>query len=130
MASLRERDDDDEPEREYDDELLADISADERTTDTPQDEDKEHRRIRRIKNAKRAKCRWNAEAHAQNPPHRRNLDVAFTAADDRQYNTPIGNIAEASDAVHHHSIGSAGPHPLAAAQPLKIGASRELHPPG
>jgi hypothetical protein len=38
----------------------------------------------------------NAQAHAQNPPHRRNLNSAFTAADYHQYNTPIRNIAEAA----------------------------------
>jgi hypothetical protein len=74
MASLYERD--------YDDELLADVSADERTTDAPQDKDKEHRRMRRIKNAKHAKRMRNAEARARNPPHRRNLNGAFAAADD------------------------------------------------
>jgi hypothetical protein len=53
MASLHEHGDNDEPGREYDDELLANISDDERTADAPQDEDEEHRRIRRIKDAKR-----------------------------------------------------------------------------
>jgi chromatin segregation and condensation protein Rec8/ScpA/Scc1 (kleisin family) len=96
MAFLHEHDDDDEPGREYNDELLADISADERMADAPQDKDEEHIRIRRIKNTKRAKHRQNAEARARNPPHRINLDGAFAAADDRQYNTPIGNIAEAA----------------------------------
>jgi hypothetical protein len=87
MASLREHDDNDEPGRDYDDELLADVSADKRMADAPQDEDEEHRRIRRIKNAKRAKSRRNAEARARNPPHRRNLNNAFTTA---------RNIAEAA----------------------------------
>jgi hypothetical protein len=82
LASLHERDDDGEPEREYEDELLADISTDERTADALQDEDERHRRIWRIKNAKHAKRRQNAEACAQNPPHRRNLGGAFAAADD------------------------------------------------
>jgi hypothetical protein len=50
MAYLHEHYDDDEPGREYDDELLVDISADECTVDA-QDEDEEHRRIWRIKNA-------------------------------------------------------------------------------
>jgi hypothetical protein len=94
MASLHEHDDDDEPGREYNDDLLADVSADEHMADAPQDEDEDHRRIRRIKNAKHAKCRRNMEAHARHPPHRRNLNSAFTAVDDRQYNTPIGNIIE------------------------------------
>jgi hypothetical protein len=96
MASLRERDDDNDLGREYDDELLADVSADERMVDAPQNDDEEHRRIRRIKNAKRAKRRRNIEAHARNPPHRRFLDGAFAAADDRLYNTLIENIAEAT----------------------------------
>jgi hypothetical protein len=51
MASLHKHDNDDKPGREYDDELLADVSADKRTAVAPQDEDEEHRRIRRIKNA-------------------------------------------------------------------------------
>jgi hypothetical protein len=53
MASLRNADDD-EPGPEYDDGLLGDVSADERTVDIPQDKNKEHRRIRRLKNAKLA----------------------------------------------------------------------------
>jgi hypothetical protein len=36
----------------------------------------------------------------------------------------------ASDAERYCSTGPAGPYAAAAAQPLKIGASRELHPPG
>jgi hypothetical protein len=77
MASLHEHGDDDEPGREYDDELLADVSANERTADAPQGEDEEHKRIRRLRNAKQAKRRRNAEARARNPPHRRNLNGAF-----------------------------------------------------
>jgi hypothetical protein len=96
MASLHENSDDDEPGKEYDNKLLGDISVDERTTDAPQDEDEEHRRIRRIKNAKHAKRRRNMEARARNTSHRRKLNGAFARADDRQYNTPIGNIAEAA----------------------------------
>jgi hypothetical protein len=53
MASLRISDDD-ELGPEYDDEQLADVSANEPTADAPQDENEEHRRIRRLKNAKRA----------------------------------------------------------------------------
>jgi hypothetical protein len=37
MASLHEHDNNDEPRREYDDKLLVDVSADERTVDAPQD---------------------------------------------------------------------------------------------
>jgi hypothetical protein len=44
MASLRNADDD-EPGPEYDAELLADVSADERTADAPQVENEEYRRI-------------------------------------------------------------------------------------
>jgi hypothetical protein len=91
MASLHEHGNDDEPGREYDDELLADISSNESTADVPQDEDEEHRRIRRIKNPKRAKHRRNMEAYARNPPHQRNLNGAFATSDDREYNTPIRN---------------------------------------
>jgi hypothetical protein len=64
--------------------------------DAPQDKDEEHRRIWRIKNAKCAKHRWNAEARAWNPPYHRNLYGAFAAADDHKYNTPIGNITKAA----------------------------------
>jgi hypothetical protein len=45
MASLRDHDDDDKLGREYDDELLANISANEATVGTPQNKDEEHRRI-------------------------------------------------------------------------------------
>jgi hypothetical protein len=45
MASLCNADDD-ELGPEYDDELLADVFADERMVDAPQDENEEHRRIR------------------------------------------------------------------------------------
>jgi hypothetical protein len=44
MVSLRNMEDH-EPGPEYDAELLADLSADECTTDAPQDENEEHRRI-------------------------------------------------------------------------------------
>jgi hypothetical protein len=64
--------------------------------DAPIDEDAEHRRIRKAKNAKRAKCKRNAKARARHPPHCRNLQGAFAAADDCEYNTPIGNIVEAA----------------------------------
>jgi hypothetical protein len=70
MAALHEHGDDDEQGREYDDKLLVDVSTDERTTDAPQDEGEEHRRIRKIRNAKRAKRRCNAKARAWNPPYR------------------------------------------------------------
>jgi hypothetical protein len=70
LASLRNAEDD-EPGLEYDAELLANISANERTTDAPQDENEEHRRIRRLKNAKHAKRRQNVENHARNPLYRR-----------------------------------------------------------
>jgi hypothetical protein len=94
MASIRDHGDNDEPGREYNDKLLANISADERTADAPQDEDDERRGMQKAKNTKRAKCTRNAEARARNSPHRRNLHDAFTAFDDREYNTPIGNIAQ------------------------------------
>jgi hypothetical protein len=83
VASFHEHDDDDELEREYDDEQLADVSADEPVADDPQDEDEEHRRFRRIKNAKCTKHSQTTEALPQNPPHRRNLNGAFSVADDR-----------------------------------------------
>jgi hypothetical protein len=66
MAFLRNVDDD-ELGLEYDDEVLTDVSANEPTADAPQDENEEHRRIRWLKNAKRAQHKWNAENHASNP---------------------------------------------------------------
>jgi hypothetical protein len=95
MASIRNVDDD-ELGPEYDDEQLADVFADEPMTDGPQDENKDHRRIRRVKNAKRAKRRWNMENRAHNPMYQRNLNNAFAAAADREYRTLIGAIAEAA----------------------------------
>jgi hypothetical protein len=62
--------------------------------DVPLDEIEEHRRIRRLKNAKRTQCRQNKKNHARNPMHRRNLNNAFAAAADREYRTQIGTIAE------------------------------------
>jgi hypothetical protein len=59
MASLRNAVDD-ELDPQYDNEQLADVSADKPTADAPQDEDEEHRRIRRVKNAKRAQRRRSA----------------------------------------------------------------------
>jgi hypothetical protein len=56
MASLLNADDD-KSGLEYGAELLTDISADKHTTDAPQDENKEYRRIQWLKNIKRAKCR-------------------------------------------------------------------------
>jgi hypothetical protein len=50
----------DEHETQYDNEKLTNISADEPIADAPQDEDEEHRRVRRAKNAKRAQHRRNA----------------------------------------------------------------------
>jgi hypothetical protein len=59
--------DDDEPGPEYDAELLVDVSSNERTVDTPQDENEEYRRIWWLKNAKRAKRRQNKENRTHNP---------------------------------------------------------------
>jgi hypothetical protein len=66
MASLHNTEDD-KLEPQYDNEQLADVSADEPTADAPQDEDEEHRRIRRVKNAKRAQHRRNAQNRAREP---------------------------------------------------------------
>jgi hypothetical protein len=95
MASLRNTEDD-EPGLEYDAELLADVSGNEHTTDAPQNENEEHKRIRQLKNAKCAKCRWNAENCTRNLLYRRNLNSAFGTAEDRQYRTLISAIAEAA----------------------------------
>jgi hypothetical protein len=65
MASLRNVEDD-ELGTEYDVKLLADVSADKRMADAPQDENEEHGRIRRLKNAKQAKRRRNMENRAHN----------------------------------------------------------------
>jgi hypothetical protein len=45
---------------QYDNEQLTDVSANEPTADAPQDDDEEHQRIRRAKNAKRAQRKHNA----------------------------------------------------------------------
>jgi hypothetical protein len=65
MASLRNTDDD-EPDPKYDAKLLADVSADERTADTPKDENEEYKRTRRLKNAKRAMRNRNMKNCARN----------------------------------------------------------------
>jgi hypothetical protein len=62
IASLRNAEED-ELGTQYDNEQLVDVSADEPTAVAPQDEDEEHRRIRRAKNAKRAQRRCNAPAN-------------------------------------------------------------------
>jgi signal transduction histidine kinase len=90
MASLRNAEDD-ELDPQYDNEQLADISADEPLADAPQDEYEEHRRIRRAKNAKRAQRRRNAQNRARVP---RDLNNAFATVADHEYHTPIGAIAE------------------------------------
>jgi hypothetical protein len=59
LASIRDHVNNDEPGGQYDNELPADICDDENTANAPQDEDEE----RKAKNAKRAKCRLNAEAY-------------------------------------------------------------------
>jgi hypothetical protein len=82
MPSLRNTGDN-EPGPEYDAEVLTDVSTDEHTVDAPQDENEVYRRIRRLKNAKRAKCRWNTENHARNPLYERNLNNAFAVAEDQ-----------------------------------------------
>jgi hypothetical protein len=94
MASLRNADND-EPGPEYDAELLADVSANERMVDAPLGENEEYRRIHRLKNAKRAKRRQNTENCACNPLYQRNLNNTFSAAEDREYRALIGAIAEA-----------------------------------
>jgi hypothetical protein len=95
MASLRNADDD-EPGPEYNDEVLADVSADEPTADAPQDQNEEHRRIWQLKNAKRAQRRRNEENRTRNPMYQRNLQNAFAVATVWEYRTPIGAIAEAA----------------------------------
>jgi hypothetical protein len=84
---------DDKMDPQYDNEQLTDLSAEQPTTDAPQDEDKENRRILRVKNAKRAQRRRTAQNHAREP---RDLNNAFAAVADREYRTPIGAIAEAA----------------------------------
>jgi hypothetical protein len=65
MASIRNHDDDDEPGNQYDNELLAEVFADENMANVPQDKDEERRRVCRARNSKPAKRRWNVEAHAR-----------------------------------------------------------------
>jgi hypothetical protein len=49
-----------------------------------------------VRNAKRAQRKRNAENRARDPMYQRNLNNAFAAVADREYCTPIGNIAEAT----------------------------------
>jgi hypothetical protein len=91
MASLRNAEED-ELGTQYDNEQLADVSADEPTAATPQDEDEEHQRIWRAKNAKRAQRRRIAQNGAREP---RDLHNAFAAVADCEYHTLICAIAEA-----------------------------------
>jgi hypothetical protein len=95
MASLGNADDD-ELGPEHDAKLLADVSADERMADAPQDENEEHKRIRQLKNAKRVQRRRNAENHGRYPMYQRNLNNAFAIAAAQEYRTLIGAIAEAA----------------------------------
>jgi hypothetical protein len=88
MASLHNAKED-ELDTQYDNEQLADVSADEPTANSPQDEDEEHRRIRQAKNAKRAQRRRNAQNRAREP---RDLNNAFALVVDCEYRTPMGNI--------------------------------------
>jgi hypothetical protein len=90
IASLRNAEED-ELGTQYDNEQLVDVSADEPTAVAPQDEDEEHRRIRRAKNAKRAQRRCNAQNRAREP---RDLNNAIVVAVDREYRTSIGTITE------------------------------------
>jgi hypothetical protein len=83
MASLHNVEDD-ELDPQYDNEQLADVSANEPIEDAPQDEDEEHRRIRRVKNAKCAQRRHNAQNRAREP---RDLNNAFVAVADHEYRT-------------------------------------------
>lgn len=95
MTSLR-NDDNDELGIGFNNKVLKNISADENTANAPQDEDAKHRRIQRLKNTNRAKHRQNAQAHAKNPPLKRNLNAMFAGVGDNEYVTPIGNIAQAA----------------------------------
>jgi hypothetical protein len=97
MASLC-NEEDDEPGLEYDAELLTDISTNERTTDAPQDENEEHKRIWWLRNPKH---KWNIENRAHNLRYDRNLNNALAAAEDQEYCTSIGAIAEAALLAQH-----------------------------
>jgi hypothetical protein len=88
--------DDDEPGPKYDAELLAKVSANERTAHAPLGENEEYKRIRWLKNTKCAKHRRNMENCALNPLNKRNLNNAYAAAEDREYRTLIGATAEAA----------------------------------
>jgi hypothetical protein len=81
MASLRNAEDV-ELDPQYDNEQLANISADEPTADAPQDEDEEHRRIQRVKNTKRTQRRRNAQNHTC---EQRDLNNNFVAVVDWEY---------------------------------------------
>jgi hypothetical protein len=84
---------DDELDPQYNNEQLVDVSVDEPTADAPQDEDEEHQRIWRVKNAKRAQHKRNAQNRAREP---RDLNNAFKEVADWEYYTSIGAIPEAT----------------------------------
>jgi hypothetical protein len=79
MASIREIENN-EPGSEYENELLDEISADEGMVQAPADEDKEQQRIYKLKNARRANCRRNAQARTRNI--NRSLNGKFAAVRD------------------------------------------------
>jgi hypothetical protein len=93
MASLRNVEDD-ELDPEYDNKQLANVSADEPTADTPQDKDEEHRRIRRVKNAKRAQRRCNVQNRARDLMYQRDLNNAFATVADQEYRAQAALLAQ------------------------------------
>ncbi|RLN42287.1 hypothetical protein C2845_PM01G44920 [Panicum miliaceum] len=95
MASVHDLGDN-VPDIKFDNEPEDEISANQDTASAPQNETEEQRRIRKWKNARRAKRRRNAEERACNPQWRRNLRGEFEAATDEELFTPMGNIYEAS----------------------------------
>jgi hypothetical protein len=80
MASLRNAEED-ELGTQYNNKQLADVSADEPIAATSHDEDEEHRRILRAKNAKHAQRRSNAQNQGISTTSLQQLRITSTYTD-------------------------------------------------
>jgi hypothetical protein len=132
MASIRDHVNDDEPRGQYDNALLADISADENTASTTQDEDEERRRASRVKNAKRPKRKWTTRDKVplatlmllllqlmttSTPPL---LPTSMKLQSCSSDYPKIWRLkGDATGSMCTHPAGSAKPHAIGVAQPLE-----------
>jgi hypothetical protein len=91
MASLRNADDD-ELGPEYDDELLADVSADEPTADAPQDVNEDLA----VEECQARRAHMEHEKSCSQPNVPKEPQQCFCSSADREYRTPVSAIAEAA----------------------------------